>query len=140
MSDLRRWLSRVSRLQQVHNARYEQGRRSERLARQFLKSHGFVIEQTNVRYPVGELDIVAQEGSALCFVEVRSKTSDRFGSAAESITHKKRQHLLRAAQWYLARRRVRWMGEVRFDVLAIDFPKDGKPLIELIRGAWTSDS
>jgi putative endonuclease len=123
----------------TQDTRHQQGRWGDRLARQFLMAYGFVIEQTNVRYPVGEVDIVAQEGNTLCFVEVRSKTSERFGSAAESITWKKRQHLLRAAQWYLARRRVRWTGEVRFDVLAIDCHEDGKPDIELVRGAWTSD-
>jgi putative endonuclease len=101
----------------------------------YLRRWGYAIEATNVNFPVGELDIVALEGNTLCFVEVRSAASGRFGSALESITNRKRQHLIRAAQWYLQRRPVRWAGGVRFDVVAIDVRK-GRPTPQLIRGAF----
>ena len=51
------------------------GQRGERLAKQFLISRGYVIEETNARFPVGEIDLVAREGETLCFVEVRSTAS-----------------------------------------------------------------
>ena len=92
-----------------------------------------------VRYPVGELDVVAREGDVLCVVEVRSKSSERFGSALESITDRKRRHLIKAAHRYLQVRRPRWEGNVRFDVVAIEFRSAGDPQIELLRGAFDAE-
>lgn len=119
--------------------RQQRGRAGERLALAYLRREGYRIEATNVRFPVGELDIIAQEGGVLCFIEVRSRTSEQFGSAQASITTKKRQHVVRAVRWYLKRRRGGWEGDVRFDVVAIQHDPDGKPSVELIRHAFSAD-
>ncbi len=111
------------------------GEWSERLARQFLAGQGYVIRETNVRFPVGEIDVVAQEGGVLCFVEIRSASSAQWGGALASITDRKRQRLIRAARWYLARLRE-LPPEIRFDVVGIDWEPAGRPQIELIRGAF----
>ena len=114
-------------------ARQQLGRRSEALAAAFLNSAGYRIERTNVRFPVGEIDVVAREGRVLCFVEVRSTSSGRWGGPLASITGPKRRRLIQAARWYLAGRPM--PPEIRFDVLAIEW--DGAtPKIELIRGAF----
>ncbi|MBI3319840.1 MAG: YraN family protein [Candidatus Omnitrophica bacterium] len=119
--------------------RQRRGQVSERLARAYLRRQGYQIEATNVRFPIGELDLIALEGDTLCVIEVRSKASEAYGSALESITDRKRQHLIRAAQWYLQRRRPSWTGAVRFDVLAIHHESRRQPTMQLIRGAFTSD-
>ena len=119
--------------------RQQRGRAGERLALAYLRREGYEIEATNARFPVGELDIVAREGTVLCFIEVRSRASEQFGSAQASITKRKRQHVVRAVRWYLQRRRIRWEGEVRFDVLAIQYQPDGRPSIELLRHAFSAD-
>ena len=116
-------------------ARQRLGRRAEQLARRLLTSHGYVIEQTNARFPVGELDIVAREGQTLCFVEVRSVSSPQWGGALATITDRKRRRIIRAAQWYLSRLPI-LPPETRFDVVAVEWPSDGRPAIELIRGAF----
>ena len=66
------WLRQPKRTLAPRAAR---GDRAERIACSYLSAHGFDIIQRNVRFPVGEIDIVAREGDALCFVEVRSTTS-----------------------------------------------------------------
>ncbi len=104
----------------------------------FLTSSGYRIEETNVRFPVGEIDIVAREGAVLCFIEVRSTSSDQWGGPLASITGRKRLRLLRAAQWYLKRIRNE-PAEIRFDVVAIDWSIDDRPAVELVRGAFTAD-
>ena len=115
------------------------GRQSERLAIRLLQSHGYTIHETNARFPVGEIDIIAWEGQTLCFVEVRSTASSQWGGPMASVTNRKRQHLIRAAQWYLSRL-PRLPSQTRFDVVGITW-EDGKtPALELIRGAFNSDT
>ena len=111
------------------------GERGERLARRFLAAQGYVIRETNVRFPVGEIDVVAQEGGVLCFVEIRSASSTQWGGALSSITDRKRQRLIRAAQWYLARLREP-PPEIRFDVVAIEWGTGASHTVELIRSAF----
>lgn len=115
------------------------GRRGEAAAVRYLRSHGYLVERANVRFPVGEIDIVAREGDTLCFVEVRSRSSHEWGAPSESITHAKRQRLIRAARWYLARCQAP-VAEARFDVVSVTWEKEGAPGLELIRGAFTAEA
>ena len=116
--------------------RQRRGQTSEALARAYLSSAGYSIVATNVRFPVGELDIVAWEEQTLCFVEVRSSRSAKFGPAAASVTPLKQRHLIRAAQWYLKRLR-RPPASIRFDVVAIDWTTgSSQPSVRLIRRAF----
>ena len=129
--------------------RAARGDRAERLACGYLSAHGFEIIERNVRFPVGEIDIVAREGDALCFVEVRSTTSQAWGGALASITSPKQRRLIRAAQWYLQSCRVQYTPtpkdlvwgyiDIRFDVVAIAWLDGSAPTVELIRGAFTAD-
>ena len=114
-------------------SRQRLGRRSEALAAAFLNSAGYRIERTNVRFPVGEIDVVAREGEVLCFVEVRSASSGRWGGPLASVTWPKRRRLIQAARWYLTGKPM--PQEIRFDVLAIEW-EGNTPRVELIRGAF----
>lgn len=116
-------------------SRAARGKQAEQLAGEFLRAQGFVIEATNVRFPVGEIDIVAREGQALCFIEVRSTSSSQWGGPLASITDRKRRHLIRAAKWHLTRCR-RPPHETRFDVVAVTWHQDAQPTVELVRGAF----
>ena len=118
-------------------ARQQLGRRSEQLAARFLRANGYSIEAANVRYPVGEIDLVAREGHTLCFVEVRSARSLQWGGPMASVGDRKRRCLIRAARWYLHRRPP--TGEVRFDVIAVTWGPSDVPSFELVRGAFTAD-
>jgi len=116
--------------------RHQRGHAAERLAGAFLRRQGYDIEATNVRFPVGEIDLVARESGVLCFVEVRSTSSRQWGGPLASVTDRKRRRLIRAARWYLHRTRLA-PSESRFDVVAIIWSSAGaQPAIELIRGAF----
>lgn len=95
----------------------ERGRRAEQLAADYLRARGYEILELNYRIRQGEIDIIAQQGEILCFVEVRSRRNAVHGHPLETVDRRKQQRLIRAAEHYLLRRG--WEGSVRFDVVAI---------------------
>ena len=125
---------------QPETARQRLGRRAERLALELLRSSGYFVERTNVRFPVGEIDVVAREGNTVCFIEVRSASSEAWGGAAASITTPKQRRIVRAAQWYLKRHSASALPyAVRFDVVAVQWHGAAAPQVQLLRGAFTAD-
>ena len=125
------------RLPRVDRVRSRQalGRDAERAAAAFLTRRGYRIERANVRFRVGEIDLVAWDRSTLCFVEVRSASSTAWGGAAASVDAAKRRHLIRAAQCYAAGLR-QLPEQMRFDVVTVQWSADRRPSVEVIRGAF----
>lgn len=112
------------------------GKQGEAMAVELLKAQGYRIIGQNVRSKFGEIDIVAQDGETLCFVEIRSRTGTKFGLPEESINGLKQWRLTRLANWYLQSRRISGVV-VRFDVLSIIYAADGAaPQTRLIKGAF----
>jgi putative endonuclease len=97
-----------------------QGGNAEDAAVQFLRSNGLEILSRNCRFRVGELDVVARDGEVLVIVEVRMRSSNRFGGAAASVDLRKRTKLRRAAARLLQQHPGLASLRVRFDVIAID--------------------
>lgn len=93
------------------------GAAAEAIAASYLARHGLRVLERNWRIRGGELDLVCQEGETLIFVEVRLRTRNDYGGAAESITLAKRRRLMLAARHYLAGK-----PEVpcRFDAVLLD--------------------
>lgn len=118
--------------------RQDLGRRAEDMAVEYLRRRGHVILARNVRSRSGELDLVTACGQTVVFVEVRSKRSDRFGRAVESIDRRKRQKIIHAAARYLGRARLD-ERPIRFDVIGIDW-RGGTPEIDHIENAFEVDS
>ena len=112
------------------------GQRGEILAASHLRKLGYHILETNRRTPYGEVDIIALEGSALCFVEVKTRSSLDFGHPFESVDERKQKHLIRAAQHYLQEAQDRDFKSLRFDVLALVGAPEGEMEYELLRGAF----
>src|SRR3978361_218530 len=81
------------------------GADNEDVAETYLRRRGYRIIERNFKTKIGELDIIAREGSALCFVEVRSRATHKFGDAIESVDHLKRARVSRMAQLYLTWRK-----------------------------------
>ncbi len=82
---------------------------------------GLVPVARNLRYKVGELDLVMRDGATLVFVEVRARRSLAFGGAAASVDARKQMRLRRAAQCYLqAAFGQRAWPACRFDVVAFE--------------------
>lgn len=93
------------------------GERGERRALRFLKEQGYRIVARNYRWRGGEIDIIARDGDALAFIEVKTRSDERFASAEEALTPRKRERLIRTAQYYIAQHHPGI--DLRFDVVAI---------------------
>ena len=100
------------------DARAQRGVDAEALAGRYLEAQGLRIVARNFRARRGEIDLVARDGDTLVFVEVRLRSSARFGGAAESITAVKRARLVAAAEAFLLGQR----GDppCRFDAILLD--------------------
>jgi len=93
------------------------GKQAERRAALYLAAQGYTLLAYNYHTRRGEIDLIARDGDCLVFVEVKSRSSDRFGTPEEAITSKKRQRLSWAARHYLMCHP--WALDVRFDVVTL---------------------
>lgn len=107
------------------DTRREFGEMGERIAAQHLLANGYRILARNWRKRAGEIDIVAQTGDTVAFVEVRSRRESIWGSAAESLTWAKQKRMLAMADEYAAEHPDIPEGR-RVDLIAIDFGRDGR--------------
>ncbi|NWG39747.1 MAG: YraN family protein [Hydrogenophilaceae bacterium] len=98
------------------------GKFAENRAEDLLKQAGLRIVDRNWHCRQGEIDLIAQDGDVLVFVEVRSRSHDAYGSAADSITPAKQRRIVRAARHYLAKLPV--TPACRFDVVTLDQAKE----------------
>jgi putative endonuclease len=108
------------------------GQGAEDTAVRFLQSEGLTVLLRNYRGKVGELDIVARDAQTLVVVEVRIRSSDRFGGAAASVDHRKQAKIRRAATLLIHQRKDLAALPIRFDVIAI-----GPAGIQWIKHAFT---
>jgi putative endonuclease len=111
---------RPGRISGVRTPLQRAGAAAEAAACDYLVERGMRIVARNVRYQVGELDIVAADGALLVFVEVRRRANDHFGGAKASVSGAKRSRLVRAAQVYLLEHHGQRWPACRFDVVAFE--------------------
>lgn len=95
------------------------GQAGEERAAGYLQQAGLILLARNVRFRGGELDLVMQERETVVFVEVRVRNNPRFGSGAETVTTKKQQRVILAAQLYLQQHPEHQRRPCRFDVISI---------------------
>ena len=100
------------------DTRIEQGATAERDAAQLLVAAGYEIIERNYRCKAGELDVVARDAGVLVFVEVRSRSDDEHGHAAEMVRRRKQRRVIRVARYYVAAAEPDYES-CRFDVVAI---------------------
>jgi putative endonuclease len=115
------------------------GEHGENLACVELKRRGYAILARRYRTRLGEIDIVARDGPSIVFVEVKTRGSDSCGHPAEAVTARKQRRIATMASDFLARGRLT-ARPCRFDVVAITCPRDGRPEVEVIRGAFSVDT
>ena len=77
------------------------GKLGEDIACVFLSKKGYKILQRNFKARYGELDIIALHKNTLVFIEVKTRTSLRFGTPEEAITPRKLHELIQTAQYYV---------------------------------------
>ncbi|NOZ68567.1 MAG: YraN family protein [Deferribacteres bacterium] len=109
------------------------GERGEGLAAEFLKKKNYRIIRQNYRTPVGEIDIIAQDGPTLVFIEVKTRESLGYGQPFEAVNTFKMRRIAKAATLYL--KRLRDIPPCRFDIVSVYYGR-GRPEFELIRDAF----
>ncbi len=104
-----------------------------------LRKKGYKIIERNYRSKMGEIDIIAKDGQYTCFVEVRLRKNNSFGSPADSINEGKRQRIIRTAQLYAIEKGI-FDTPMRFDVVLINAVAEENGLknvrLEIIKDAF----
>lgn len=119
--------------------RSEVARRGEDAAAAFLERVGMAIEDRNWRTSSGEIDIVAREDDTLVFVEVKTRRSERAGTAEDAVSPTKQRQVARIAKAYIAAH-PEAPEAVRFDVVAIRVLGEDRALLRHYRDAFGAGS
>lgn len=91
----------------------------EKQALRFLKKRGLKLLQKNYHCAFGETDLIMSDGESIVFVEVRFRKRNDFGFAYETVNRRKRDRLVKTAQFYLLQRQLYSSINVRFDIVSI---------------------
>ncbi|MEO1767500.1 YraN family protein [Thiobacter aerophilum] len=118
----------------MKNAR-SRGEAAEQVALAHLLAQGLSLVTTHYRSRFGEIDLILRDGPTLVFVEVRLRSSQRFGGAAASITAHKQQRIIATARQFLASQKR--LPPCRFDVVLLGTGQP--PTIEWLRNAFSAD-
>ena len=108
------------------DARKGLGALGERLAAEKLEREGLTIVARNWRCPVGEIDIVAQEGDVVAVVEVKTRRGRAAGLPEEGVNEAKQRKLCALAQAYIEA--TGWEGYIRIDVVGVELDNSGRLL------------
>jgi putative endonuclease len=110
------------------------GKSGEEAATRLLKEEGYKIWERNYKTKLGEIDIIAKDKDTVCFIEVKTRLSDRFGSPLESISVSKQKKIIRVALSFLKENNL-LDKKARFDVVSVVYA-EGKLNPDLIKQAF----
>lgn len=126
----------------------EVGEIGEKLALRFIQKKGYRIVLANFKTPIGrnrkgvsvtgEIDIIAFEKKVLCFMEVKTRSSDEFSSPLSAVDLRKQRQITRTARVY---RKTFGLQKQRFryDVISVILKDKKNPEIEIIKGFWNEN-
>ena len=110
------------------------GREGEKIAERYLKKKGYKLVERNYRCLSGEVDLIVLDRRVIVFVEVKTRSDDRFGTPFEAVEARKQRKMIRAAQFFLHAKGLQ-QREARFDVVGISWP-GRQPVVEHIENAF----
>ena len=87
-------------------------------AHDYLLGQGYAVRAMNYRRKTGEIDVIAEKDGVIAFIEVKRRTTLRYGTPAEAVTPAKRRRIIRTALLYLQENRIT-ETPVRFDIIEI---------------------
>lgn len=96
------------------------GSNYEQLAAEYIKEKGMSILEMNFRNRIGEIDIIAKDGEYICFIEVKYRTTNQWGTPLEAVNYRKQQQIRKVALYYLMRHGLHEWTPCRFDVIAFE--------------------
>jgi putative endonuclease len=124
------------------------GQLGEDIAADFLVKNGYRLVVANFKVPIGrnsndaqitgEIDLIALDGDVLCFVEVKTRSSDDFAEPSAAVTLRKQRQIIRTARVYRNIFRLKDL-EYRFDVVSIVLRKNAPLKIELTKAFWNEN-
>lgn len=97
------------------------GKFGEKLAEKYLMKNKYKIVEKNFRCKFGEIDIIAFYKKELIFIEVKTRTSNKYGSGINSIDKNKQKHLYKTAEYYLYNKNLDI--DIRIDAIEITLNK-----------------
>lgn len=124
------------------------GKAGEEMAARFLLKNGCELVASNFKVPIGrnrrdvlisgEIDIIALDKDILCFVEVKTRSSDDFSTPLSAVDLRKQRQITRTARVY---RKIFGLQKMRFryDVVGIVLDKTKAPKIEIFKAFWTEE-
>lgn len=113
------------------------GRTGEEQAVIFLKRSGYSIVHTNYKTRIGEIDVIAKDGKVICFIEVKTRSSIRFGIPEEAVSLQKQRQISKSALLFLKQNKL-LDNPARFDVVSVRFHLGNtEPKINLIKNAFS---
>jgi putative endonuclease len=118
----------------VSKANLNLGRIGEVEAASFLKRNGYKVIGRNYKSKFGEIDIIAYDQDTLCFVEVKTRNTCRFGLPQEAVSISKQQQISKAALAYLKEHKL-LDRRARFDVISVNYQGD-YPSLSLLKDAF----
>jgi len=99
------------------------GKYGEDFAAQYLANNGYKIVERNYRFSrYGEIDIIALDKNTLCFIEVKTRTSDKFGTPLEAVTKDKLSKILKCGYSYLQDTKISYKN-FRVDAISVSLKK-----------------
>lgn len=101
----------------------QMGTSYELKAEDYLREKGYKILETNFRNRSGEIDIIAKDGEYFCFVEVKYRTTNDYGSPLEAVDFRKQNQIRKVAMYYLMKNKLSEWTPCRFDVIAFEGEK-----------------
>lgn len=110
------------------------GYAAENQARQFLSQQGLTWITSNYRCRWGEIDLIMKDKDTIVFIEVRSRVSNEYGGAVESITMQKKKKIIKTASHYLVAKNLWDKCFTRFDVISLQGELNA---MEWIKNAFT---
>lgn len=110
------------------------GKLGESMAAEYLRKQGWKVLHMNYRCRFGEIDLVAEKGAFLAFVEVKLRKNDHFAPGRAFVTREKQRKLRAAAELYLQEHPTRL--QPRFDVAEVYLPEVGAGTIHYIENAF----
>ncbi|MGB9792653.1 MAG: YraN family protein [Thermacetogeniaceae bacterium] len=107
----------------------------EEAALSFLIKEGYRVLERNYRCRLGEIDIIAEDGEAIAFIEVKTRSNILFGAPQEAVNLKKQKKIRQIAQYFLLSHGLE-ERTVRFDVITVLYSKADGFVIEHLKGVF----
>lgn len=111
------------------------GAAGEEAALSYLMRQGYRLLEKNYRCRLGEIDLIAEDGESVVFIEVKTRSNLLFGVPQEAVDHSKQKKIRRIAQHFLLSRGLE-EKPVRFDVIAVLYSETGDFVIEHLKSVF----